>query len=186
MNLFVMLPNTYKPTGDYVPDSQRAELVFYNKTIVKDMHFRYGKYNRTISAMNASYVLLRDFTDAKMMGPYHITNFIFDSDVYPKYMPKGLWRVSIKVNHENVGEILFVRWGVNASFDVVRDFTNQKIMATLKAYQFYHNEYRFTGTQITADICKIERANVFSLKEQFKEAQFNMNLCNVKKVDLNL
>ncbi|XP_015839322.1 uncharacterized protein LOC107398707 [Tribolium castaneum] len=149
--------------GDYVPDSQRAELVFYNKTIVKDMHFRYGKYNRTISAMNASYVLLRDFTDAKMMftihgdqffhnefrftgqklainacqlwklnmfhlveqfenvglvmdlcnlkkGPYHITNFIFDSDVYPKYMPKGLWRVSIKVNHENVGEILFVRW----------------------------------------------------------------------------
>ncbi|XP_044263041.1 uncharacterized protein LOC123010311 [Tribolium madens] len=149
--------------GDYVPDSQRAELVFYNKTIVKEMHFKYGKYNRTISAMNVSYVLLRDFTDAKMMftingdqffhnefrftgqkfvinacqlwklnmfhlveqfkkagwvmdlcnlkkGPYRITNFILDSDAYPKYMPKGLWRINIKVNHENVGDILFVRW----------------------------------------------------------------------------
>lgn len=43
-------------------------------------------------------------------GPYHITNFNLNPDVYPKFTPKGKWRVNVKVNHENFNEILFVRW----------------------------------------------------------------------------
>ena len=49
-------------------------------------------------------------------------------------------------------------------------------------FQFFHNEYRNSGVQMSTDICKVEKANIFSLKQQFEDAQFDLSLCDMKKV----
>ncbi|RZC33074.1 hypothetical protein BDFB_011196 [Asbolus verrucosus] len=95
-------------------------MLFINESIVKDMEFKFAKYNRTIFALNASWTLLRDFTDGK-------------------------------------------------------------IMASLSGDQFFHNEYRFTGQKFSVNACKIWKLNMFHIKDQFANVGFDIDACDIKK-----
>ncbi|CAH1374706.1 unnamed protein product, partial [Tenebrio molitor] len=48
--------------------AERAELVYVNDSFIRNVFFHFGKVNRTFLGLNASFDIIRDLTNQKLLG----------------------------------------------------------------------------------------------------------------------